>query len=181
MSMKHLIAAAQAKRRQAQSQNFSHGNASSLLAPPTDMPRRSPSPALATQPFLSGSSTVFQPDAQEHYPNTSKVSPSHGHQFPSGNQPVSDEFEETRVSSGNRPPRDSLSGGTEAAVARDAFEGMIETLSRTRESIGRATRLAIDCAKYGIANEVGNLLLFICCRSFDRTDGWFVFVFAGLN
>ncbi|KAL6538548.1 ENHANCER OF AG-4 protein [Orobanche gracilis] len=30
---------------------------------------------------------------------------------------------------------------------------MIETLSRTKESIGRATRLAIDCAKYGIANE----------------------------
>ncbi|XP_052204558.1 ENHANCER OF AG-4 protein 2 isoform X2 [Diospyros lotus] len=160
MSMKHLIAAAQAKRRQAQSQNFSHGNASSLLAPPTDMPRRSPSPALATQPFLSGSSTVLQPDAQEHYPpNTSKVSPSHGPQFPSGNQPVSDEFEETRVSSGNRPPRGSLSGGTEAAVARDAFEGMIETLSRTRESIGRATRLAIDCAKYGIANEVVELLI----------------------
>jgi hypothetical protein len=42
-------------------------------------------------------------------------------------------------------------------VARDAFEGMIETLSRTKESIGRATRLAIDCAKYGIANEVGLL------------------------
>ncbi|RWV86533.1 hypothetical protein BHE74_00037742 [Ensete ventricosum] len=52
-----------------------------------------------------------------------------------------------------RPPGGSLSGGTEAAVARDALEGMIETLSRTKDSIGRATRLAIECAKYGIAGE----------------------------
>jgi hypothetical protein len=71
-----------------------------------------------------------------------------------------EEIEEQRVSSGQRAAGGSLSGGTEAAVARDAFEGMIETLSRTKESIGRATRLAIDCAKYGIANEV------VCYPSF---------------
>ncbi|KAL8201424.1 hypothetical protein R6Q57_012763 [Mikania cordata] len=70
----------------------------------------------------------------------------------------STEFEERRTSSGHLPAGGSLSGGTEAAVARDAFEGMIETLSRTKESIGRATRHAIDCAKHGIANEVVELL-----------------------
>ncbi|KAG4185003.1 hypothetical protein ERO13_A09G205550v2 [Gossypium hirsutum] len=64
-----------------------------------------------------------------------------------------------RASSGHMAAGGSLSGGTEASVARDAFEGMIETLSRTKESIGRATRLAIDCAKYGIANEVVELLI----------------------
>ncbi|MCI23959.1 ENHANCER OF AG-4 protein 2-like, partial [Trifolium medium] len=71
----------------------------------------------------------------------------------SQNQLDADEIEERRVGSVQRGPGGSLSGDTEAAVARDAFEGMIETLSRTKESIGRATRLAIDCAKYGIANE----------------------------
>ncbi|KAK1295328.1 HUA2-like protein 2 [Acorus calamus] len=36
---------------------------------------------------------------------------------------------------------------------------MLCVLSRTKESIGRATRLAIDCAKYGIAGEVVEILL----------------------
>ncbi|XP_058184581.1 ENHANCER OF AG-4 protein 2 isoform X2 [Rhododendron vialii] len=157
-SIKHLIAAAQAKRRQAHSQNISHGNAGSLSAPSTEMSGRSPSPVASFQPFISGSSNHLQPDVQGYYPRTSMASP-HGHLVSSNNQPDDEEFEEGRVSSGHRPAGGSLSGGTEAAVARDAFEGMIETLSRTKESIGRATRLAIDCAKYGIANEVVELLI----------------------
>uniref|UniRef100_A0A5B7A4W9 Putative ENHANCER OF AG-4 protein 2 isoform X2 n=1 Tax=Davidia involucrata TaxID=16924 RepID=A0A5B7A4W9_DAVIN len=160
MSMKHLIAAAQAKRRQTHSQNLSHGNPNSDLAPSTDVPWTNLSPASTVQPFLFGSSNVMQPDIQGCYPCTSLASPSsHGHQFSSNNQPDTEEFEERRVSSGHQHAGGSLSGGTEAAVARDAFEGMIETLSRTKESIGRATRLAIDCAKYGIANEVVELLI----------------------
>ncbi|KAL7001506.1 ENHANCER OF AG-4 protein [Sarracenia purpurea var. burkii] len=159
MSMKHLIAAAQAKRRQAHSQNISHGSAGSLLAPSTDVPGRSPSPASAAQPFISCSNIVMQLDVQGCYARTSMASPSHGCEFLSNNQPDAEEFEERRVSSGHRHVGGSLCGGTEAAVARDAFEGMIETLSRTKESIGRATRLAIDCAKYGIANEVVELLI----------------------
>lgn len=157
-SIKHLIAAAQAKRRQAHSQNISHGNAGSLSAPSTETSGRSPSPVASFQPFISGSSNLLQPDVQGYYPRTSMASP-HGHLVSSNNQPDDEEFEERRVSSGHRPAGGSLSGGTEAAVARDAFEGMIETLSRTKESIGRATRLAIDCAKYGIANEVVELLI----------------------
>jgi hypothetical protein len=44
--------------------------------------------------------------------------------------------------------------GTEAMVARDTFEGMLETLSRAKDSIARATRHALDCAKFGITNQV---------------------------
>lgn len=157
MSMKHLIAVAQAKRKQAQSQTFSFGIPNSIFATSTDVQGASPSPT-AVQHFLSGASNVILADIHGSYNSTSFGSPSN-----LGNQSVSqghldiEELEERRVSSGHRAAGGSLSGGTEAAVARDAFEGMIETLSRTKESIGRATRLAIDCAKYGIANEVGSV------------------------
>ncbi|KAJ9189391.1 hypothetical protein P3X46_000694 [Hevea brasiliensis] len=157
MSMKHLIAAAQAKRREAHSQHFSLGNPYSSFISINDPQGRSPSHS-PVQPFLSSSSIVLQTDLQGFQHRV--VSPStHGHQSASCNQVDTEEFEEQRVSSSHRAVGDSLSGGTEAAVARDAFEGMIETLSRTKESIGRATRLAIDCAKYGIANEVVELLI----------------------
>ncbi|KAH8503036.1 hypothetical protein H0E87_014382 [Populus deltoides] len=156
-SMKHLIAAAQAKRRQAHSQPFPHGNPAFIAL--NNAQGRSPS-SSPSQIFLFGTSNAVQADMQGFYHNTNLVSPSsHGHQSASHSQVEAEEIEEQRVSSGQRAAGGSLSGGTEAAVARDAFEGMIETLSRTKESIGRATRLAIDCAKYGIANEVVELLI----------------------
>ncbi|XP_076891028.1 ENHANCER OF AG-4 protein 2-like [Bidens hawaiensis] len=123
-SMRHLIAVAQAKRKQAQSHNLVHE--SNFLH--TEAYGRSPGFVSTVQPT---SKAEDQPDSAEL---------------------------ERRVSSGQRLAGGSLSGGTEAAVARDAFEGMIETLSRTKESIGRATRHAIDCAKHGIASEVVELL-----------------------
>lgn len=167
ISMRHLIAVAQAKRKQAHSQNFSFGIPNSILMPSTDGQGRSPSPT-AVQHFLAGTSNIMPADIHGSYNSTIfGSSPNHGHQSVSQNQLDIEELEERRVSSGHRAAGGSLSGGTEAAVARDAFEGMIETLSRTKESIGRATRLAIDCAKYGIANEVG----FVAC---------FLFHFLGL-
>lgn len=70
---------------------------------------------------------------------------------------------------GKSPKSRQVSGspsiGTDAAIARDALEGMIETLSRTKESIGRATRHAIECSKYGIAGEVLSLSLKDYCPS----------------
>ncbi|XP_050275952.1 ENHANCER OF AG-4 protein 2 isoform X4 [Quercus robur] len=159
MSMKHLIAVAQAKRRQAHSQSFSHGIFSSFLCT-TDVQGNSPSPSGVQSLLTGGASNVMQADIQGFNPCSSLASPStHGHQSALRNQVDIEEVEERRGSSGHRTAGGSLSGGTEAAVARDAFEGMIETLSRTKESIGRATRLAIDCAKYGIANEVVELLI----------------------
>ena len=44
---------------------------------------------------------------------------------------------------------------TEATIARDTFVGMLETVSRTKDSIGRTTRQAMDCAKHGLAEQVG--------------------------
>ncbi|XP_010245482.1 PREDICTED: ENHANCER OF AG-4 protein 2-like isoform X2 [Nelumbo nucifera] len=159
-SMKHLIAAAQAKRRQAQSQSVSHESLIPPFISSASIDRgRSPSPPLV-HPFMSVTSNVTQKDAKGLHSHTSLRSPpSHAHQFASQHHFDSEDHEERRVSSGHWASGGSLSGGTEAAVARDAFEGMIETLSRTKESIGRATRLAIDCAKYGIASEVVELLI----------------------
>lgn len=153
-SMKHLIAAAQAKRREAHSQSLAQPNAFAASVPtPPAAQERSPNPVSAVQPFSSGN--VLQHDKKGLYANTSLASPSpQVHQLVPQNQIDAEEYEDGRVSSGRRARGGSLSGGTEAVVARDAFEGMIETLSRTKESIGRATRLAIDCAKYGIAGEV---------------------------
>ncbi|KAJ6737033.1 HEPATOMA-DERIVED GROWTH FACTOR-RELATED [Salix viminalis] len=156
-SMKHLIAAAQEKRRQAHSHSFPLGNPAFIAL--NNSQGRSPS-SSPCHLFLSGTSNAVQADMQGFYHRTDLVSPSTlGRQSASHDQVEAEEIEEQRVSSGHRAAGGSLSGGTEAAVARDAFEGMIETLSRTKESIGRATRLAIDCAKYGIANEVVELLI----------------------
>ncbi|WCJ40047.1 Tudor/PWWP/MBT domain-containing protein [Euphorbia peplus] len=155
-SMKHLIAAAQAKRKAAHSQH-SLGIPNSFLSI-HDAQGRSPSPSI--QPFLSGSSTLLSTDLQAFQQRSNAVSPAmHGRQSTLHNLVDAEEIEEQIVGSGHGTVGGSLSGGTEAAVARDAFEGMIETLSRTKESIGRATRLAIDCAKFGIANEVVELLI----------------------
>ena len=55
---------------------------------------------------------------------------------------------------GRKSVGETLSGDTEAAISRDTFEGMLDTLSRTKESVGRASRHAIDCAKYRLAGEV---------------------------
>lgn len=150
-SMKHLIAVAQAKRKEAYSQSFFHGNSY------PDVSGGSPSVVFAIPP-IQPSSTI-QADIQVFNAQSSLSSlSSHIPQPSADNHPEVEEFEDQRYGSGHRAADDPLSGGTEAAVARDAFEGMIETLSRTKESIGRATRLAIDCAKYGIASEVGTRL-----------------------
>ncbi|XP_039062251.1 ENHANCER OF AG-4 protein 2-like [Hibiscus syriacus] len=157
-SMKHLIAAAQAKRRQAHSQQYSLGNPSSVFLSMSEVLGMSSSPTV--QPFPSAINNEVQADVQGFVHPTIIVSPPNlGRQSGSQNQQDTEEIEERRPSSGHITAGGSLSGGTEASVARDAFEGMIETLSRTKESIGRATRLAIDCAKYGIANEVVELLI----------------------
>ncbi|XP_008811253.2 ENHANCER OF AG-4 protein 2-like [Phoenix dactylifera] len=173
-SMKHLIAAAQAKRRQAHSHCLpcEYAFPGSVSTPPV-IQGRSPSPASSI-PLSSGNSV--QMDAKE----TSAPSDSPSilaRQLSSTNQVELEEYEH-KFSPGYRPPGGSLSGGTEAAVARDALEGMLETLSRTKESIGRATRHAIDCAKYGIAGEIVELLIrkLECEPSFHRKVDLFFLV-----
>lgn len=46
------------------------------------------------------------------------------------------------------------SSKAEAATALASFQAVIRTLTRTKESIGRATRIAIDCAKFAVAPKV---------------------------
>ncbi|XP_042063827.1 ENHANCER OF AG-4 protein 2-like isoform X2 [Salvia splendens] len=152
-SMKHLIAAAQARKKQTHFQN-TYGNRFLFSVPNIEMAGRGPSPAPAALAYEA--SNTLQLNVLEAPPRSPCSSL---HQIQSNNPHENDELEERRVSSGHQGSGSSLSGGTEAAVARDAFEGMIETLSRTKESIARATRLAIDCAKYGLANEVVELLI----------------------
>ena len=55
---------------------------------------------------------------------------------------------------GKKSIGETLSGDTEASIDRDNFEGMLDTLSRTKESIGRESHHAIDCSKYSLAGEV---------------------------
>lgn len=52
---------------------------------------------------------------------------------------------------------------TEATIARDTFVGMLETVSRTKDSIGRTTRQAMDCAKHGIAEQVSFRAVVLWC------------------
>ncbi|CAH2044135.1 unnamed protein product [Thlaspi arvense] len=153
-SMKDLIAAAQAKRKLAHSQNSVFGNLNPSFLGISDT-------QMSHSPFMvqtaSVSAAIAMPLVVHGHQQDSSPS-NHGHQS-SRNQNETDDNEERRLSSGHKSVGGSLSGCTEAAVSRDAFEGMLETLSRTKDSIGRATRLAIDCAKYGIASEVVELLI----------------------
>ncbi|GMP91095.1 hypothetical protein CsSME_00041939 [Camellia sinensis var. sinensis] len=50
------------------------------------------------------------------------------------------------------------SNKAEPTAALASFQAVLGTLTRTKESIGRATRIAIDCAKFGIAAKVVEIL-----------------------
>ncbi|XP_010452799.1 PREDICTED: protein HUA2-LIKE 1-like [Camelina sativa] len=154
-SMKHLIAAAQEKRKQAHSHtspivNIDHNSFT------IDPMQTSQSPFMVQNVSSSAGDAMLIVAEEPQEDSTPSI---HGHQSSSSNQVGTEEKEERRFSSGHRSVEGSLSGATEAAISRDTFEGMLETLSRTKESIGRATRMAINCAEYGIASEVVELLI----------------------
>ncbi|XP_012829989.1 PREDICTED: HUA2-like protein 2, partial [Erythranthe guttata] len=55
----------------------------------------------------------------------------------------------------SHPGKGKLAGKTSSNVELlSSFEAIIRTLTRTKEIIGRATRIAIDCAKSGLASKV---------------------------
>lgn len=56
---------------------------------------------------------------------------------------------------------------SDEAAAKELFEGALEALTRTKDSISRATRQAMECAKFGITNEVSLLLVFLVTSSFS--------------
>uniref|UniRef100_A0A0D9X3C6 CID domain-containing protein n=1 Tax=Leersia perrieri TaxID=77586 RepID=A0A0D9X3C6_9ORYZ len=156
-SMKHLIAAAQARRNliaaaQGMSEGLSTDNAV-LSSTPYGLPGLSTSPVFH---ISSASRTVIPENDGMQFPDSCATTEP-------GQQVAMKNTLEIEHEHGKTPKtkqsNDSLSGGTDAAIARDALEGMIETLSRTKESIGRATRHAIECSKYGIAAEIVELLV----------------------
>ena len=62
--------------------------------------------------------------------------------------------EEGKIRSERKSIGRTLNGDTKATLSKDTFEGMLETMSRTKESIGRASRHSIGCAKYSLVGEV---------------------------
>ncbi|KAL0752107.1 hypothetical protein Bca101_034110 [Brassica carinata] len=152
-SMKVLIAAAQAKRKQAHTPTSLSVNLDNKFSGIGETNMRNNSPSMV-QNVSSSAGDAMVIVTLGHEEDTSPSN--HGNQSASCNQAGIEENEERRVSSGHMSVGDAV---TEAAISRDAFEGMIETLSRTKESIGRATRQAIQCAKHGIASEVVELLI----------------------
>ncbi|CAA7410634.1 unnamed protein product [Spirodela intermedia] len=157
-SMKDLIAVAQAKRKETHSLSLFHDYVSVTSVPSQTVIReRSPSPLLTSTTIPAVNDT--QNDCKEAYTSTSFPSPDNTGANNSLLNPVVSEKHEQVIFTGGQPPGFTSSDGTEAATARDAFEGMIETLSRTKESIGRATHQAIECAKLNMASEVVDLLI----------------------
>ena len=70
----------------------------------------------------------------------------------------------------------TLSGDTEASISRDTFEGMLETLSRTKESIVIASRHAIDYAKYSLVGEVSLISVIF---QYGKRPAHFLFTYCG--
>ncbi|URE08870.1 RPR [Musa troglodytarum] len=140
MPMKELIAAAQAKRILSRSTSFSHSYLDGKIVPDAIV-----SPSLVHKGDFSG---------QGFLPNSLVNNTSTGDDKSNSSQ------------NGGKIPHIGLqlkctnrSNHVEANAAWKTFEALLCTLTRTKESIGRATRLAIDCAKYGLAAEVIELLL----------------------
>ena len=70
--------------------------------------------------------------------------------------------EEGKISLEQKSVGGTLSGDIEVAISMDTFEGMLEALSMMKESIGRASHHAIDCAKYSLAGEVSSISVIYC-------------------
>ncbi|KAK6141430.1 hypothetical protein DH2020_024835 [Rehmannia glutinosa] len=81
--------------------------------------------------------------------NTSALDNNRSHENNSSFCPdVQLHLEKAKFSCKSSSKRESLS----------SFEAIIKSLTRTKESIGRATRIAIDCAKLGFATKVVEIL-----------------------
>lgn len=151
MSLKYLIAAAQAKR-QARHVPASGELGGSLSEKVTGALVSSPSPTQGL-----GSSRLTSPVPSANLAHSQDVPKSYADfTFPPGTRADNSRW---KSNSKDKTSAQAREGGystesTEGAVARDTFTGMLETLSRTKESIGRASHHALECAKYGIAEQV---------------------------
>lgn len=137
--MKNLIAAAQAKRLLARSSSFHDIGLDGKTS------NNSVSPFLVHRDESSGQGTpkdsttcrINALDGSNHLQNGRRTSNGGSHQ----------------------KHFDKVPSHEDANAVLKIFEDLLSNLSRTKESIGRATRVAIDCAKYGFAGEVIDVLL----------------------
>ena len=84
--------------------------------------------------------------------------------------------EEGKISSEWKSIGGILSGDIEATISKDTFEWKLETLLRMKESIGRESRHAIDCAKYSLVVEV-SLISFIF--QYGKQAAHFIIAYCG--
>nr|XP_024381171.1 protein HUA2-LIKE 1-like [Physcomitrium patens] len=152
-SMKALIAAAQVKQRA--KQNFTGGSGPFVFAELDKFPN---SMVCSPSPSQRRGSSGLTPPVQH---GQGGVLSHEGHKR--------QDLEYTRYG--------EAAVDTEATIARDTFVGMLETVSRTKDSIGRTTRQAMDCAKHGIAEQIVEVIV----RKLEnepsfhrRVDYWFL-------
>ncbi|XP_077219072.1 protein HUA2-LIKE 2-like [Tasmannia lanceolata] len=160
-SMKVLIAAAQAKRHLSRSTSLFDTLSDDKIV----------SDAISNLPPIHGvesSERVSSPypsaynfsALDDRYPHDGSISPDANPDYKDFKHAVAMGDKNFDLLSTHRQKSlGKWTGHVEANAALRSFEVMLGTLSRTKESIGRATRLAIDCANYGIAVEVIELLL----------------------
>ena len=84
--------------------------------------------------------------------------------------------EEGKISSERKLVGGTLSGDTKATIATDTFEGILERLSRTEESIGRASHDAIYSIKYSLSSEVSLISVIF---QYGKQAAHFIFAYCG--
>ena len=84
--------------------------------------------------------------------------------------------EEGKISSEWKSVGGTLSGDIEAAISWETFEVMLEFLSRIKESIGRASCHAIDCAKFSLTGEVSLISVIF---QYGKQAAYFIFAYCG--
>lgn len=109
--------------------------------------------AQASPPNTSGC-RISTSDSSNIIQDNGSCSPDVDLQHKRTSTPV-DEDEKSEAVVCQRPK--SVSRNAEARAALLSFETMLGTLTRTKDSIGRATRVAIDCGKLGVASKVGKI------------------------
>lgn len=119
---------------------------SSSPAEGVDSPARvSPPNTLLCHVSTSESANIVQSSSSSPYARS---------QYKKLGAPVADEGKvDTTVT--QRPKSvGKWSSCSEAHAALSSFEAVLGSLTRTKESIGRATRIAIECAKFGVSSKV---------------------------
>ncbi|CAM0907107.1 unnamed protein product [Alopecurus aequalis] len=137
MPMKELIAAAHARRFSQPTSFIDSFLDSNVISPLANIPSAKEGSGGRCSPSNNNNTIRSASDRVHTQQNSGKIL-----------------FDDMQQKSLNK-----LAGHDEARSARRAFENFLGTLTRTKECIARATRLALDCAKHGIAGEVMDVII----------------------